>query len=184
VHRERDPATEPVADVALLILDREAASTRSSAESDLTSRRRRKSGLAGAYPISNSAATSRSIPRDREVRPGLLPLPGFQERAVVQLECGLVRPDQRLALGRDAAFGRRVALVAQGDARLLGQTLDRLGELEVLDVAQEPDRVAALAAAEAVVQALGGRDAERRRLLRVERTQPTTRSCPAFFSVR
>ena len=56
----------------------------------------------------------------------------------------------------DAPFGGRVALVAERDPRFLGQALDRLGELEVLDVAQEPDRVPALATAEAVVQALRG----------------------------
>ena len=172
VDRERDPPAEPVADVALLILQGEA-------RLDEQLRRERLD-----EPAEQEVRVPRRVPdlelgrhltvdaAGLEVGAGLLPFLGFQERPVVQLERGLVRADQRLALGRHAPFGGRVALVAERDPRVLGETFDRLGELEVFDIAQEPDRVPALAAAEAVVEALRGRDAERRRLLRVERTEP------------
>ena len=58
-------------------------------------------------------------------------------------------------------------------------------KLEVLDVAQEPDRVAALAAAEAVVQACLEGETQNDGVFSVwNGHSPTTRSCPAFFSVR
>ena len=72
-----------------------------------------------------------------------------------------------LALAR----GDRV-VVAELDAGPAGQALDRLGEVEVLDLPHEGDDVALRLAAEAVVEALLGVDRERRRLLGVERAQP------------
>ena len=59
----------------------------------------------------------------------------------------------------------------QRDVRPLGQPLHRLHEGQVLDLLQEGEDVAALAAAEAVVVAAGRADLERRRLLVVERAQ-------------
>src|SRR5690606_5282826 len=63
-------------------------------------------------------------------------------------------------------------LVAQGDAGLGGEALDGLGEGEVVDLHHERDGVAALLAAEAVEEALGGADLEGGRLLVVEGAQP------------
>jgi len=54
-------------------------------------------------------------------------------------------------------------------ARALGQVLDRLGKVQVVVVHDEAERVAACAAAEAVVELLVGTDAERRGLFLVER---------------
>ena len=51
---------------------------------------------------------------------------------------------------------RRRLLVLERDAEPLRQPLDRLGEVEVLRLADERDHVAALAAAEAVVELVGG----------------------------
>ena len=69
--------------------------------------------------------------------------------------------------GRGPAF-----LVAQLDAHAAGQVLDGLGEAQVVDLADERDDVAALAAPEAVEEPLAGADLERRRLLVVEGAQP------------
>ncbi|MGX1120788.1 hypothetical protein RKD37_006151 [Streptomyces ambofaciens] len=63
-------------------------------------------------------------------------------------------------------------LVAQGDAGLAGQALDRLREGEVVDLHHERDGVAALLAAEAVEEPLARTDLEGRRLLVVEGAQP------------
>lgn len=83
----------------------------------------------------------------------------------------LVRLDQADALA--ALVGGVVAalLVPQGDAGLGGQTLDRLGEREVVDLHHERDGVAALLAAEAVEETLARTDLEGRRLLVVEGAQ-------------
>jgi hypothetical protein len=62
-------------------------------------------------------------------------------------------------------------LVAQHQPDLDGQPLDGLGEAQVLDLLQEREDVAALAAAVALVIAGGRVDRERRRLLVVEGAQ-------------
>jgi hypothetical protein len=66
----------------------------------------------------------------------------------------------------------RHVVVAQRDTRPRGEPLDRLHEVEMLELADERDRVATLLAAEAKKDALLGADRERRRLLGVERTEP------------
>ena len=60
-----------------------------------------------------------------------------------------------LTPGRGAAL-----LVAQLDADPAGEPLDGLGEGQVVELAEEGDDVAAVAAAEAVEEALGGADVE------------------------
>ena len=71
-----------------------------------------------------------------------------------------------------AVLGRAVVVVAQRDPGPLGEPLDRLDEVEVLDLAHERDRVARALAAEAVVHAERGVDRERRGLLLMERAEP------------
>ena len=61
-------------------------------------------------------------------------------------------------------------------AVLVGEPLDGLGEGEPVDLHQEGDDVAALAAAEAVPELARGRDVERRRLLVVEGAQALQRA--------
>ncbi len=102
-----------------------------------------------------------------EERPADLGL-GALQGTDVELGGGLVGLDQPDAFA--ALVGGVVAalLVAQGDARLGGEALDRLREGEVVDLHHEGDRVAALLAAEAVEQALGGADLEGGGLLVVE----------------
>lgn len=75
---------------------------------------------------------------------------------------GLVRLDQTDALAALVGGVVPALLVAQGDAGLGGEALDRLGEGEVVDLHHERDGVAALLAAEAVEEALAGADLERR----------------------
>ena len=72
--------------------------------------------------------------------------------------------------------GPATLLVGQLHAELLGEPLDGLAEAEVLDLLDERDDVAALAAAEAVPGADGRADVEGRRLLVVERAQPLHRA--------
>ncbi len=67
-------------------------------------------------------------------------------------------------------------LVAQLDAGPGREPLDCLGEVEVVDLLDELDHVAALGAREAVPQPAGRGDVERRRLLIVKRAEPLERS--------
>ena len=64
---------------------------------------------------------------------------------------------------------RRGLLVLERDAEALREPLDGAGEVEALGLAHERDHVAALAAAEAVVELVGRVDREARRPLLVER---------------
>ena len=59
-----------------------------------------------------------------------------------------------------------------------------VGKRQVLELLDEPDRVAALAAAEALVEAAIGMHVERRRLLTVERAQARRGCDPACGAAR
>ena len=177
-------AAEPVADGPVVVADREPG-----LDQDLRPRRaglhqppEQEVRVRGRVPDAELAAVSAR--RSRGPRGTRAPPPPSgrpQQGRWYSADGLLVRADQGgPALGR-AALGGRVALVPEGDTPASGQALDRLDELEVLDLAQEPDRVAALAAAEAVEDLLGRRHAERRRLLRVERTQPDERVVPRLL---
>jgi hypothetical protein len=74
-----------------------------------------------------------------------------------------------LAVGVGPAAG---LFVVELHAETVGQRLDRLGEVEVLLLFDEREQVAALAAAEAVVELLARVDRERRRLFFVKRAAP------------
>src|SRR5258708_14797867 len=63
------------------------------------------------------------------------------------------------------------ALVNDLDARPGRQALDRLGEIEAIDLADKGDNVAARRAREAVPETASRRDMERRGLFLVERAQ-------------
>lgn len=110
------------------------------------------------------AALGKELPADLRL--------GTVQLLDIELGGGLVRLDQPDALA--ALVGGVVAalLVAQGDARLGGEPLDRLGEGEVVDLHHERDGVAALLAAEAVEESLARADLEGGRLLVVERAEP------------
>ncbi len=181
MHGEGDPAAEPVAHLPPVVLDGETC---------LDEQLRRRGAR---QPPQQEVRVARRVPDaerlDRrgvqpplpEVRARVLALPAVEQHSVVQLERLLVDVVERLATRRGAAIGGGVALVPHGDARLLGQSLDRLGELEMLDLAEEADGVAAGAAPEAVVDALGRRDRERRRLLGVKGAQAAERVVPGLL---
>ena len=94
----------------------------------------------------------------------------------VELGRRAVRVDEPGAGALVPLPARRAALVGQLDAGALGEPLDRLDEAQVVDLHQERDDVAALAAAEAVERAVRRPDVERRGLLVVERAQPLQRA--------
>src|SRR6185436_16869829 len=71
-----------------------------------------------------------------------------------------------LALGRE-----RDVVVAQRDTGARGEALDGLYEVEMLELADERDRVAAFLTAETIKDALLGADRERRRFLGMERAE-------------
>jgi len=83
-------------------------------------------------------------------------------RALEQVAETLAAPPLGLASGAGL-------FVLECDAVLVGEVFDRLGEIEPLLALHEGEQVAALAAAEAVVDLLDRVDRERRRLLFVER---------------
>ena len=87
-----------------------------------------------------------------------------------------VEREQPLALFRAGV----VRLLRQLHTGAVGQKRHRLGEREILDLHDEADDAAALAAAEAVVDLLVRRDGERRRLFAVKRAEPEEVR-PAFF---
>ena len=79
-----------------------------------------------------------------------------------------------------ALLRERCVVVAQRDVGSTGEALDRLDEVEMLDLAHERDRVTALLTTEAVPHALLGAHRERRRLLLMERAQPLEATADAF----
>ena len=93
------------------------------------------------------------------------------QRLVVISRGFAVRIHEARAAAMGCAVGVGKLLVMEIDAGHLREPLNRFHERQVLDLLDEPDRVAALAAAEAVPQAFGGIQGERRRLLRVEWAQ-------------
>ena len=95
---------------------------------------------------------------------GLPQVPLVEGRGLVEHGVEAVTPLARLLLLR------RGLLVLERDAEPLRQPLDRSGEVEILGLADEGDHVAALAAAEAVVELVGRVHREARRSLLVEGT--------------
>ena len=94
----------------------------------------------------------------------------------VELGGPLVRLQQP-GLGAAVALHRgAAALVGELEADPVGEPLDGLDEPDDLDLLQERDRVAVLAAAEAVEGAVAGAHVERRRLLVVERAEALQRT--------
>ena len=73
-----------------------------------------------------------------------------------------------------------VVRLRQLDAGPFGQQLDRLGIGAFFDIHDEMDDIAALVAAKAVIDLLGRRNAERRRIFSVKRTQAKKIAAAAF----
>ena len=121
---------------------------------------------------------------DAEVRPGGLVEAALGEEVATDLRlgrlqlrheegrCRRVRVEQALPLTALPVRRRPALLTAQLDADPAGEHLDRVGEVEMLDLPHERDRVAGRATAEALVEAERGIHGERRGLLVVEGAQP------------
>ena len=123
----------------------------------------------GAHPRRNWRTDVAVVAARAQVVAGRPGVGGRQEPLVVEVDRlghGLVQRGPPLALGG----GRGV--LGDGDAAAFGQAPDGLDEVDVLDLAHEGDGVARLLAPEAVEHAHLGVDAERGRLLLVERAQP------------
>ena len=82
------------------------------------------------------------------------------------------RASRRLSRSRRFGGLRVLRLALELHAGAVGERLQRGAEVEPLGLHHELEDVAALAAAEAVVELLDRVDAERRRALVVERAQP------------
>jgi hypothetical protein len=94
-----------------------------------------------------------------------------REHVAIERRRDLVQRDQVLAVRVGRRVVPRVAPFRDGDAELARHDAHRLGEAETLVQLHELEHVAADAAAEAVEDAELAIDAERRRLLVVERTE-------------
>jgi hypothetical protein len=77
-----------------------------------------------------------------------------------------------LLRARLVALGSRQVVVRHRHAHLTGQILHRIDEAHPAVLGQELDRIAARAAAEAVIELLARADREARRFLGMERAQP------------
>src|SRR4029079_3133441 len=151
-------------------------------------RQARPGDLVAREPLLEGAAGERGAARgeaETELAADLLPQPArrevvaregarlrFPQVALVERRRPVEQLEQPLAPLSQPVLLRRRLLVLELDAEAVGQPLDRADEVDVLQLLDECDRVAALAAAEALEGAAVGRDAEARRLLLVERTQP------------
>src|ERR671934_578642 len=87
-----------------------------------------------------------------------------RRRPVEELVQALLAPAEALLLGRGL-------LVLELHVEAVGEELDRADEVDALALLDEGDRVAPLAAAEALERAALGRDAEARGSLLVERAE-------------
>ena len=108
------------------------------------------------------------VPPAAQVVPGLAGVGRGQQPLVVPLGGLLHGVEEHLAA---LTVPTRRGVLADGDAGLVGQAADGVDEVEVLDGPHETDGVALGLAAEAVVEAVLGVDAERWGLLPVERAQ-------------
>ena len=109
---------------------------------------------------------------------------GAHQLAAEVLGRGSIRlQDLDAHAGRQSRASVAVLDDAQLDAGLVGQVLDGLGEGQVVVLLQEGDRIAALAAAEAVVETARGGDVEAGGLLVVEGAQ-SLHGAPAGIAQR
>jgi len=94
----------------------------------------------------------------------------------IKIRGGPVRLDQPAAPGLLLAGNMPALFITELNAGSGSQPLHRLSESQGVDLADKGDDVATLGAGEAVPQAAGRRDIERRRLLLVERAESLQRA--------
>ena len=133
---------------------------------------------AGANPQPNDSAAAWSNPRSARNSRAFCASPGAAQLLGVELGGELVRGEQPGAGAAVALDARPAALVGQPEPDAVGELLDGLDEPQLLDLHDEVDDAAALAAAEAVAGVVGRPDVERRGLLVVERAEALHRAGP------
>ena len=123
----------------------------------------------GESPRRNSFAISSPSPRPGEILAHRLSRGPFPEVPLEEDRRLLEQREEPLASPARLVRLRRDLLVLERDAEPLREPLDRADEVEPFGLADEGDDVAALAAAEAVVEVEIGVDGEARGALLVER---------------
>ena len=142
---------------------------------------------AGREPEAELAADLLAEAAALEVRTRRLACVALPQVALVEACRPLEQRSQPLAPAPALVVGGRSVLVLDCDAEAIGEPFDGLGEVELLGLTHERDRVAACAAAEAVVELVLRVDGEARRPLLVEGAAPgvaTARSCGAACAHR
>src|SRR5207247_2410499 len=132
--------------------------------------------LAAQYVEAVGSPSDRELAGDVTVEAAAAEIPTRVSSVGRVKQTPVVEVDRRLhrfvqSLAALPIFGERGVVVAQRDVGARGEALDGLDEVEVFDLPQERDRVTALLASEAKPNLHFGVHRERRRLLRVERTQ-------------
>ena len=127
---------------------------------------------AGERPSRNSRHDLFAETARREVLARGRALLRIPQRALVEGRCLLEQRAHPLAAAPLLVCVRRGVVVLDLHVEAVGEPLDRPDEVQPLGLAHERDRVAADAAAEAVVGTAVGRHGERRRALLVERAEP------------
>ena len=183
LHGEGDPAAEPVAHGPVVAsrgktglqqnLRRKVAGRGEPAQQEVR--------IVGCVPDAKRGDRFCGDPPLDQVGPGLDGFLAVGKHLRVE-RCGLfVGLDQRGAASGLTALGRRIAFVPELHARLLGKTLDGFHIAQVLQLAQESDRVPSFAAPEAVEDLLGRRHAEAGGLLLMERAKARQRVMPGLL---
>ena len=129
--------------------------------------RRRPSQASGAAPKPRGSHSSRGTPRPSRTA---IAARLFGSSSRKNFAAARIASAARVSFARSAREPER--RVGSGIPRAAREVGDRLGELELLGLANERDRVALGSAAEAVVETLVGVDVERGGLLAVERAEP------------
>ncbi len=120
-------------------------------------------------PEPELAADLLAQPAAGEVVAGEAPGGGIPQVALVEARRVVEQREQPLAPRASRVLARGALLVLDRDPEPVGEPLHRPDEVEALGVLDEPDHVAALVTAVAVVELVDGVDREARGLLLVER---------------
>src|SRR6266851_5263277 len=169
--REEQPALEVIVAAAV----RESGCEQVIPRELLLLRTAGKRGAARRIAEPECAAHLFAEPSRLEVRPRERALLAVPQQALVEHGRTLQQvPEPVLAAALALGLGGDL-LIFDRHAEALRERLDRTDEVDLLQLLDERDRIAALAAAEAFVRAARRRDGEARRALLVEGTQPLVR---------
>ena len=170
--REDDPALEVVVAAAVREADREELLLRVA----LLPRAAGELAAAGRVADAELAADLLAEAARREVLARGRADVGVPQHTPVELGGALEQRAQPLVARALTLVLGRALLVLELDVEPPREHFDRVDEVDAVPLHEERDRVAALAAAEALERAARGRDREARRALLVEGTQPLVRA--------